>query len=190
MRYLRPTPSAVVLLYLTTAALGADAPGPAQDLHSVTLSNPLAAQSIERLSAIVDRPLFSPSRRPPTPPVSQNPEPPPAPPTPPPSLVLSGVVMDGQGAYVVVLVGAERRILRAQVGDEINGWRVSQIEGRKLVLSLGDRFATFTLFNRDVDQPILDGGAAPKTSDGSANEPQPLKVQQKNSSPINWKTGK
>lgn len=191
MRYLRLTPNAVLLLYLTTAALGADAPGPAQDLHGVTLSNPLAAQSMERLSATVDRPLFSPSRRPtPTPPVGQDPEPPRAPPTPPPSLVLSGVVMDGQGAHVVVLVGAERRILRAQIGDEINGWTVSEIEGRRLVLSLGDRFATFTLFNRDVDQRILDGGTASKASDGSANAPQPLQLQQKNSSSLSWKTGK
>jgi general secretion pathway protein N len=183
MTCLRLTPNAVLLLYLTTAALGADASGPAQDLRGVTLSNPLAAQSMERLSAIVDRPLFSPNRRrPPTPPVGQDPEPPRAPPPPPPSLVLSGVVMDGQGAHVVVLVGAERRILRAQIGDEIDGWRVSQIEGRRLVVSLGDRFATFTLFNRDVDQQILGGGTAPKALEGSANAPQPLQLRQQNSS--------
>ena len=189
MTCLRLAPNAVLLLYLTTTALGADAPAP--DLHGVTLSNPLAAQSMERLSAIVDRPLFSPSRRPTsTPPVSEDPEPPRAPPPPPPSLVLSGVVMEGQGARVVVLVGAERRVLRAQIGDEIDGWRVSQIEGRKLVLSLGDRFATFTLFNRDVDQRILDGGIASKASHGSANEPQPLQLQQKNSSAVSRKTGK
>jgi hypothetical protein len=41
-------------------------------------------------------------------------------------------------------------------------------------LSLGDRFATFTLFNRDVDQRILGAG---KASDGSAKEPQPLQLQ-------------
>jgi general secretion pathway protein N len=179
MRYLRLTPHAVLLLCWTTAALGADAPAPAQD--GVALSNPLAAQSIERLSATVDRPLFSPSRRAPTPPVDRDPEPR-VPPPPPPSLVLSGVVMDGESARVVVLVGAERRILRAQIGDEIGGWRVSQIEGRKLVLSLGGRFATFTLLNRDGDQRNLGGGTAPKAVEGSANAPQPLQLQQQNSS--------
>jgi hypothetical protein len=184
MTCLRLTPNAVLLLYLTTTALGADAP--AQDLHGVTLSNPLAAQSMERLSATVDRPLFSPSRRPTLiPPVGQDAEPPQAPPPPPPSLVLSGVVMDGQSARVVVLVGAEGRILHARIGDEIDGWKVSQIEGRRLVLSLGGRFATFTLFNRDVD-----GGTASKGSDGSANAQQPLKLQQKNSSPASWNTVK
>jgi hypothetical protein len=177
------SPNIVLLLYLTTAALGADAP--AQDLSVITLSNPLAAQSMERLSATVDRPLFSPSRRPTLIPPVGHAEPPQAPPPPPPSLVLSGVVMDGQSARVVVLVGAEGRILHARIGDEIDGWKVSQIEGRRLVLSLGGRFATFTLFNRDVD-----GGTASKGSDGSANAQQPLKLQQKNSSPASWNTVK
>jgi len=183
MTYLRLTPAAVVLLSWTTAALGADAPAPAQD--GVTLSNPLVAQSMERLSAIVDRPLFSPSRhRAPTPPLGRDPEPRAVPP-PPPSLVLSGVVMDGESARVVVLVGAERRVLRAQIGDEIGGWTVSQIEGRKLVLSLDGRFATLTLFHRDVDQRILSDGDTSKALEGLANAPQPLQPQQQKSSPAN-----
>jgi len=150
MRYL--CLALALLLIWTTDALGVDAPTPAQASNEVTLSNPLAALTMERLSAIVDRPLFSPSRRrAPTPAVARDPEPQTAPP-PPPSLVLSGVAMDGEGAHVVVLVGPERRVLRAQIGDEIGGWKVTQIEGRKLVLSLGDRFATFTLFNHGGDK--------------------------------------
>ena len=152
MTYFRLTANAVFLLYWTTAAFGADAPAPAQDLSNVTLSNPLAAQSLERLSATVDRPLFSPSRRPPPGPVAQAPEPPVPPAPPPPHLVLSGIVMDGERALAVVRVGAQKKILHAQIGDNIDGWTVSQIEGRKLVLSLDGRFATFTLFNRDVDK--------------------------------------
>jgi hypothetical protein len=141
-----------LLLLRTTATLGANALAPPQDQTRVALSNPLAAQKMERLSAIVDRPLFSPSRRgAPTSPMVRNPEPQ-TPPPPPPSLVLSGVVMDGQSAHVVVLIGPEKRVVRAQIGDEIDGWRVTQIEGRRLVLSLNGRSATFTLFSRDVDQ--------------------------------------
>jgi general secretion pathway protein N len=149
MRYLCLM-SALLLLW-TAEALGADAQAQAQDPNQVTLSNPLAAQTMERLSATVDRPLFSPSRRGQVvAPVARSE--PQTPQLPPPSLVLSGVVMDGQGAQVVVVVGPEKRVLRAQIGDEIDGWTVTQIEGRKVVLSLGGRFATFTLFNRDVDQ--------------------------------------
>jgi hypothetical protein len=107
MRYFRLTANAVFLLW-TTAALGADAAAPAQGSSNVTLSNPLAAQSLERLSATVDRPLFSPSRRPPPEPVAQAPQPP-TPPVPPPNLILSGVVMDGERARAVVRVGAEKR---------------------------------------------------------------------------------
>jgi len=54
--------------------------------------------------------------------------------------------MDGEGARAVVRAGADKKILRAQIGDEIDGWKVSQIEGRKVVLSLDGRFATFKLF--------------------------------------------
>jgi general secretion pathway protein N len=148
MRYLCLT-SALLLIW-TTAAPGADAPASPQASNGVTLANPLAALTMEQLSAIVDRPLFSPNRRgAPTAAVARDPEPQTQAPTPPPSLVLSGVVMDGGGARVVVLVGPERKAIRAQIGDEIGGWTVTQIEGRKLVLSLGGRIATFTLFNRE-----------------------------------------
>jgi hypothetical protein len=181
MTYFRLTANAVFMLCWMTAALGADAPAPAQDSSNVTLSNPLAAQSLERLSATVDRPLFSPSRRPPPGPVAQAPEPP-VPPAPPPNLVLSGIVMDGQSARAVVRVGADKKILHAQIGDNIDGWTVSQIEGRKLVLSLDGRFATFTLFNREVDRGNLGDGTASKVSDRSASAPQPLQLQQQNSS--------
>jgi general secretion pathway protein N len=188
MTYFRLTTNAVFLLCWTTAALGADAAAPAQDSSNVTLSNPLAAQSLERLSTTVDRPLFSPSRRPPPGPVAQAPEPP-VPPAPPPNLVLSGIVMDGKNARAVVQVGAEKRILRAQIGDNIDGWTVSRIEGRKLVLSLDGRFATFTLFNREGDQRNLGDGTASNVSDGSASAPQPLKLQQQDSSPASQNAG-
>ena len=188
MTYFRLTANAVFLLYWTTAAIGADAPASAQDSSNITLSNPLAAQSLERLSATVDRPLFSPSRRPPPGPVAQAPEPP-VPPAPPPDLVLSGIVMDGQSARAVVRVGAEKKILHAQIGDNIDGWTVSQIEGRRLVLSLGGRYAMYTLFNREVDQGNLDDGTASKVSDSAASTPQPLQLQQQNSSPAGQNAG-
>ena len=38
------------------------------------------------------------------------------------------------------------------IGDDIGGWKVVQIEGRRLVLSLDGRLATFTLFSDDNGQ--------------------------------------
>jgi general secretion pathway protein N len=140
-----------VLLLWSVVMLGAAAPALAQDQPAAAPANPVAAQALDKLSTTLDHPLFSPTRRPPAPPpppVAQAPPPPP-PPAPPPNLVLFGVVMDGESARAVVRTGADRKLLRAQIGDDIEGWKVSQIDGRKVVLSLDGRFATFTLFSDD-----------------------------------------
>ena len=146
-------PAAIFVFLLWAAGPGAVAIAQAQDQPAAAPSNPMAAQSLEQLSTILDRPLFSPTRRPPAPPPAPPPivqaAEPPAPPPPPPNLVLFGVVMDGEGARAVVRAGADKKLVRAQIGDEIDGWKVSQIEGRKVVLSLDGRFATFTLFSDD-----------------------------------------
>jgi type II secretory pathway component PulC len=144
-----------------------------QGRAAAPLANPVAAQPLDQLSTILDRSLFSPSRRraPAPPPVAQAPEPA-AMPSPAPNLVLVGVVMDGESARAVVRVGADKRLLRAQMGDEIDGWKVAQIEGRKVVLASQDgRFATYRLFNDERGGVDANGGAA---SDGPKN----LQMQQ------------
>jgi hypothetical protein len=164
--------TAALLLLCWLVVLAADAaatPSCAADAAALapnagnSLPNPLAAQSVESLSATVDRPLFSPSRRAPAPPpapVAQAPAPPP--PAPPPNVVLVGIVMDGESARAVIRAGAEKKIMRARIGDDVEGWKVSQIEGRKLVLSLDDRLATFTMFdNRDGAPRPTNEAAAP-----------------------------
>lgn len=169
-------PSAFFVLVLWSfVVLGAAAPVQAQESSAAAPSNPVAAQSLDQLSTILDRPLFSPTRRPPAPPPAPSPivqaAEPPAPPPPPPNLVLFGVVMDGEGARAVVRAGADKKLVRAQIGDEIDGWKVSQIEGRKVVLSLDGRFATFTLFSDDRGKSEPAGGPA------SAGEPKNLQRQ-------------
>jgi hypothetical protein len=111
------------------------------------LPSPLAAQPLDRLPATRERPLFSPTRRPspPPPPVVAAPEPPPPPP-PPPDVALFGIVMDGDEAHAVVRAGPTDKIMRVGVGDDIGGWKVAQIEERRLVLSLDGRIATFMMF--------------------------------------------
>jgi hypothetical protein len=70
--------------------------------------------------------------------------------------------MDGQNARAVIRVGADNRLLRAQMGDEIDGWKVAQIDGRKVVLASEDgRFATYRLFNDERGGADPNGGAAP-----------------------------
>jgi len=168
MRDARLPAAFFVLLFWSVVVPGAVVQ--AQDPPAAAPSNPVAEQSLDQLSTILDRPLFSPTRRPPAPPPAPPPivqaAEPPAPPPPPPNLVLFGLVMDGEGAHAVVRAGADKKLTRAQIGDEIDGWKVSQIEGRKVVLSLDGRFATFTLFSDDRGKSETAGGPA------SAGEPK------------------
>jgi hypothetical protein len=178
MRDARPLAAFFVFLFWSAVVSGAAVTAEEQDQPAAALSNPVAAQSLDRLSTMLDRPLFSPSRRPPAPPpppVAQAP-PPPAPPPPPPNLVLFGVVMDGESARAVVRAGADKKLVRAQIGDEIDGWKVSQIEGRKVVLSLDGRFATFMLFNDDRGKS--DSEPAPGAYGEPKNSQRQIQAQQ------------
>ena len=161
MRYL-PSRSALSLFVLVSFSVSASTEE--QGRPAAPLANPVAAQPLEQLRAIVDRSLFSPSRRPPAapPPVVQQPVVS-VPPSEPPNIVLLGVVMDGQNARAVVRVGADNRLLRAQMDDEIEGWKVAQIDSRKVVLASQDgRFATYRLFSEER-------GGADAASDGLKN---------------------
>jgi hypothetical protein len=160
-----------------------------QDQPAAAPANPVAAQALDKLSVTLDRPLFSPSRRPPAPPPPPPPiaQAPPPPPPSPPNLVLFGVVMDGETARAVVRAGADRKMLRAQIGDDIEGWKVSQIDGRKVVLSLDGRFATFTLFSDDRAKSEAAGAPAP--GGASNNSQRQLQAQQASPQPAAPQSG-
>jgi general secretion pathway protein N len=172
MTALRPLITATLLVALPfVAARAADV---ASNEAPAPLDNPLAAQTLDRLSATRDRPLFSPTRRPPPPPPVARVEPaPPAPPPPPPNVVLIGVVMDSEETRAVVR--ATDKILRLQIGDDVGGWKVAQIDSRKLVLSLDDRFATFMLFanERNGEDPSTRAASAPVAPAPPPSQPQP-----------------
>jgi hypothetical protein len=142
----------VAFLVLWSASIFvAGANAQSQDQPAGILANPLQAQLLDRLSATRDRPLFSPSRRPPPPPpppVERVPEA--AAPPPPPNVTLFGIVVDGDRARAIVSSGTGK-MARVQIGDDVGEWKVSQIEGRRLVLALDGRLATFTLFSREGD---------------------------------------
>jgi hypothetical protein len=148
----RPIRIIFALLWLgSTPVLGVDATGQAPVDPSAVLSNPIVAQSIDSLSATRERPLFSPTRRPPARPAAAPPplvrRADPAPPPSPPGVVLLGVVIGGDTARAFVRSEPPDKTLRVAIGDDIGGWKVSQIERHELVLSLGDRSATFKIFD-------------------------------------------
>jgi general secretion pathway protein N len=170
MSYCRSAIIAVVVLScMASSAPRAQAPAPAAG----TLANPLEAQSLDRLSATRERPLFSPTRRPTPPPPPPPPESAPVAVVPqPPNVQLFGIVIDDEGARAIVRAGSEK-VGRVQIGDDVGGWKVAQIEGRRLVLSLDGRFATFTLFSNDSGQqaPRDAGSEAGHITDESPSTP-------------------
>jgi hypothetical protein len=148
MRHPRPPSGVSVLMLWSASLLIADVNAQPEGVHSGALANPLQVQSLDRLSATRDRPLFSPSRRPvppPPPPIERVPEA--APPPPPPNIAVLGIVVDGEGARAMVRSGMKMKVERVQIGDDVGGWKVSEIEGRRLVLVLDGRSATFNLFS-------------------------------------------
>jgi hypothetical protein len=116
------------------------------DRQTSVLVNPLQAQPLETLSATRERPLFSPTRRstPPAQVVDQAPannEP-----VAVPSLKLFGIVRDGDGPRALV-ARSSKTLERLRIGDEIDGWSVTEINRLNLVLSRGDRSENVVLFS-------------------------------------------
>lgn len=127
---------------LAGAPVCAEEAAPAQ---SSTLDNPLATRSLAEFGATRDRPLFTSSRRPPAPPAVARRAPPPPPPA-PPELALYGTLLDSDGASAIVRTGSDKPV-HVRVGDEVDGWAVTEIAERQIVLALGGRSARFAMFN-------------------------------------------
>ena len=184
--------SSIGIAVLVSWCVGGGIPhalGQPPEQPTATIANPLEAQPLDRLSATRDRPLFSPTRRPTPPPPPPPPEQPPVAVVPqPPNLTLVGIVLDDEGARALIRSSATKAD-RVQIGDDIGGWKVAQIEGRRLVLSLDGRLATFTLFSNDnsdnTQQPPRDAdpqagnvtGQAPPANAPAPNTSQPTESQ-------------
>jgi hypothetical protein len=108
---------------------------------------------IEDFSAIVDRPLFSPDRRPP-PETSEAGEPAAAPEgsdSDDRQLVLAGTATDQSERAVAILHDVSQGVqYRVWVGDQVAGWKVKAIRPRALVLGTTTQEVTVTL-----DEPAI-----------------------------------
>jgi hypothetical protein len=56
-------------------------------------------------------------------------------------------MMDGENARAFIRIKSTDKATRVGIGDVVGCWKVSQIEGQRLVLSLEGRLATFILFS-------------------------------------------
>jgi general secretion pathway protein N len=121
---------------------GASAPAPN--------GNPLWTIPLSALSATRERPIFSPSRRPPAPAVfavaAELPKPVPAPPEPTrPPLVLVGTVVGEFQQIGIFLEETTKEMVRLAMGEEHGGWVLRSVDRSGVQFERGARTATLML---------------------------------------------
>jgi general secretion pathway protein N len=131
--------------------------------------NPLWTIPIETLTATRERPIFSPSRRPPpSTEVAALPPPPPPPPAPSaptqPPLTLIGTIVNASGGYGIFLDQATNTVMRLKTGEDHDGWILRTVSMRDAMLQKDRSTAVLTLPGH-VSEP------APRLPDASAPLP-------------------
>jgi general secretion pathway protein N len=122
-----------------------------------TATNPLWAISIDALSATRERPIFSPTRRPPViaaavdVPVTKPPAPPPEPDH--PLLSLIGTIVNGSTGIGIFVEAGKDNVLRLRTGQDHAGWILQSVGARKASFSKGRRRAIVALPPRDASPP-------------------------------------
>lgn len=107
---------------------------------------------VARFMAILDRPLFSPGRRPPPPPKSAAA----ARADPLDAIHLYGVFSGSEGGGVIVRVEGKTR--RVKLSEAIGEWNLKEIRGREVVFSRGDETRVVPL----VQAKQAEGAALPR----------------------------
>ena len=128
----------------------------------VPVGNPLWAVPLRSLNVTRERPLFSPSRRPPAAAVVAVPSRPPAPkPARPdhPLLTLLGTVVGKQQGIAIFVDQASKTVITLETGQEHDGWTLRAVQDRKTVFERDQRQAILALPARGTttDQPPVPG---------------------------------
>jgi general secretion pathway protein N len=115
-------------------------------------ANPLWAIPLSALSATRNRPLFTPSRRPPAPIVTNAPAPvaaraPLPPPAAPehPNFVLVGTVAGENDSVAVFIDNSTRDAVRLRTGEGHSGWVLQSVDRRTVTLQKGGQTETLEL---------------------------------------------
>jgi hypothetical protein len=167
------------LVAATVLAIGVWVPDLALANDPVVPASPQI--SLEDLSATRDRPLFSPSRRPPASNVIAVAVAPPQPPAPPPvplpapNLTFLGTFESPTEVGAAVQIPPNDKPTIVRYGTIINGWRVVDISHRKLTLAVDDRKTVFTLFDpkNPNGEPSNTAPTAPQFHPAPAITPAP-----------------
>jgi general secretion pathway protein N len=123
--------------------------------------NPLWAIPFKDLSVTRERPIFSPSRRPPMSPVAAPPyvPPPPRPAEPQrPQLALVGTVVNANEGFGIFFDQVANAVVRLKTGEAHDGWVLHSVQGREATLQKDGETAVLALPARDAEQT---GGVPP-----------------------------
>lgn len=127
------------------------APSPAPTSRPLS-ANPLWGIPLKTLSNTRDRPVFSPSRRPPPADVAEPAESKPTPPPPsrkaeiePPPLSLVGTIAGDDESFGIFLDQSTKAALRLKIGDDFQGWKLRTINGREVTMEKDEQGALLTL---------------------------------------------
>jgi general secretion pathway protein N len=133
---------------------------------------------LDELAATRERPLFSPSRRPPPPPppepevaVTEQPAPEPEPePEKPPPFELAGII-SGQALELVVLRNRDTdAVERVKRGAVVEGWEVVDVGPRFVVLERDGRSVRLALFEHPKTPPASEANQKPRRQSQSDDE--------------------
>ena len=137
------------------------------DAEHALAANPLWEVPLGALGATRERPLFSPSRRPPAAPVLAAVSAPapaasvkaPEPDRPPLSIL--GTVVGRSDAIGVFMEDANKNVLRLHAGQNYAGWVLRAVERRQVNFAKGDAVATLTLPAPGEEKPIAPTAGTP-----------------------------
>jgi len=112
-------------------------------------TNPLWGIPLTQLSGTRDRPIFSPSRRPPPATIAAEPAvvrpPPRKKEIQPPQLALVGTIASGDEGFGIFIDQSTKAALRLKVGEDFQGWKLLTIRGREVTMGKDERSAVLTL---------------------------------------------
>lgn len=111
-------------------------------------ANPLWGIPLSQLSATRDRPIFSPSRRPPLPVAAEAvvvKQPPQKKEMSPPHLSLVGTIAGEDEGFAIFLDQSSKTAVRLKLGEDYQGWKLGSVRGRDVTMEKDGQAALLSL---------------------------------------------
>jgi hypothetical protein len=184
-----------IITFSCVSAANAEAATPTQKTISsggqITVSNPLATVSVSDMASFLNRPLFSPSRRPPV--LSRKlvevaPPPPTAPVPVADHLHLIGTLNTTTGLSALIQNTKDGMTVSASTGQVLDGWKVVEIGASTVQIEQKATVFTLEIFRtgkkRSVDSSLLSKNATELTSSSSSATKEQIPARSESSSKV------